>query len=307
MKGPGAAERFARLLAIVPWLAIRAGATYDEIAERFGGTPDQVRRDLELLSMCGQPPYGGGDLIDVYLDDDWVSVDPKEEVARPLRLNQTEGFRVLAAGQAVLQVEGPDRHEALASALDKLRTVLGDRVEIDVDGDAHLPEVQEAARTGTTLEVEYYSLHRDEVNTRRIDPHWVHNTGGRWYVEAHDHLSGEMRRFRVSRIQRLSATDERFDPPGGAPPPDVFAPGPDADRVRLRLPAEARWVVESYPVEEVTTRDDHSTEVTLVVAGRPWLERLLLRVGPAAEVLEPEEWRTVGAEAAERVLARYSA
>lgn len=305
MRGPGAPERLNYLLRILPWLAQRGGASYDEIAERFGGTPERIRRDLEVLSMCGTPPYTPDVLIDVFLDDDWVTVNPKEAVARPLRLTATEGFRVQAAGRALLEVDGRDRHPALASALDKLGRVLGDRMEIDVEQDERLDELREAAELGHTLEIEYYTLHRDEVTTRRIDPRWVHNADGRWYVEAFDHRSGEARRFRVSRIQRLTPTEERFEPVRGEPPADVFAPGADVERATLRLPASARWVAETYPVDEVAELDDGAIEVTLAVAGRPWLERLLLRVGPDARVVAPDEWKGMGAEAADRVLARY--
>jgi hypothetical protein len=42
------------------------------------------------------------------------------------------------------------------------------------------------------------------------------------------------------------------------------------------------------------------------VASERWLERLLLRLGNDAEVIEPREWRNLGREAAARVLARYA-
>lgn len=48
--------------------------------------------------------------------------------------------------------------------------------------------------------------------------------------------------------------------------------------------------------------------VTLAVAGASWLERLLLRLGPEATVVEidPELGdRDIAAQAAQRVLARY--
>jgi predicted DNA-binding transcriptional regulator YafY len=41
------------------------------------------------------------------------------------------------------------------------------------------------------------------------------------------------------------------------------------------------------------------------VGGDAWLERLLLRLGPDAEVLEPVEDRELAADAATRILARY--
>ena len=46
-------------------------------------------------------------------------------------------------------------------------------------------------------------------------------------------------------------------------------------------------------------------EVDLAVTGERWLRALLLRLGTAAEVIEPEQWRGLGAVAAAELLARY--
>jgi predicted DNA-binding transcriptional regulator YafY len=42
-----------------------------------------------------------------------------------------------------------------------------------------------------------------------------------------------------------------------------------------------------------------------VVSEEAWLERLLLRLGPEAEVVAPKDRRTTAAATAARVLARY--
>jgi predicted DNA-binding transcriptional regulator YafY len=46
--------------------------------------------------------------------------------------------------------------------------------------------------------------------------------------------------------------------------------------------------------------------VRLVVGARPWLERLLVQLGPDASVIEaPDDLRRCGADAARRILDRY--
>ena len=62
---------------------------------------------------------------------------------------------------------------------------------------------------------------------------------------------------------------------------------------------------ESYPVESVEDAPGGRLKVVLVANERAWLERLLLRLGPSAEVLEPAEVRAEAAEAARRLLVRY--
>jgi hypothetical protein len=47
-------------------------------------------------------------------------------------------------------------------------------------------------------------------------------------------------------------------------------------------------------------------ELELFVGGDAWLERLLLRLGPDARVIDPPEDRSLAAAAARRILDRYS-
>ena len=58
-------SRLPRLLALVPYLQARPGIRVDEAAADFGVTEAQLRRDLQLLWMCGLPGHGPGDLIDL--------------------------------------------------------------------------------------------------------------------------------------------------------------------------------------------------------------------------------------------------
>ncbi len=76
--------------------------------------------------------------------------------------------------------------------------------------------------------------------------------------------------------------------------------------MRLAISEESSWLLESVPVLETAELPDGRTEVTLGVVSTVWLERLLLQLGPSAEVLEPAELKPAGREAAQRVLALYS-
>jgi proteasome accessory factor C len=126
-------------------------------------------------------------------------------------------------------------------------------------------------------------------------------------VSAYCHRVEDERLFRVDRIRALRATGTHFDPPDVTleEPARVFNPRPGDPRVTLRLRPAAHWVAESYPTQSVVERPDGTLDVTLVVSEEPWLERLLLSLGPDAEVIAPAERAGVAAAAAERVLSRY--
>ena len=307
------------MLLMVPWLLESGGSTVAELAERFGVSEDDVVRDLTLVMCCGVPPYGAEHMITVVLDDDGSVLAWKGPFFnRPMRLTPTEGFAVLAAGRTLLAVPGADPGGPLASALDKLEAALGSvaegeegarSVDVDLEAPPLLGVVQEAVASSSRLAVEHYSAWRDSMSSRVLDPLLVFSSDGRWYVSALDSLSGELRHFRVDRLASARPTGETFVPPASAPtapPESVFSGGSDAVEVTLSLPGSARWVAEAYDCLSVEDLADGGLRVVLAVAGERWLERLLLRVGPEAVVESPPDLATVGADAARRLLARYT-
>src|SRR5947199_10787777 len=96
-------ERMPRLLALVPYLLARPGIRIDDAARDFGVSAKQLRRDLELLWMCGLPGYGPGDLIDLSFEGDAVTVTFDAGMNRPLRLTGGEATALLVELRAVAE------------------------------------------------------------------------------------------------------------------------------------------------------------------------------------------------------------
>jgi predicted DNA-binding transcriptional regulator YafY len=300
-------ERLRRLLVMLPWLMERGEVPVAEVAARFHVSERHLIQDLEVASMCGLPPYLD-ELIDIWIDDGVVHVGVPRLFTRPLRLTAPEGFALLAAGRAAMTLPGADASGPLGRALGKLAAAVGadePALVVDVERPAFLDLVQAAVDRSERLAVTYYSPRAGALRTRPIDPQSVYAARGRWYVVADDSLTGAPRTFRVDRMEAAEPTGEHFshrDVPVGA---DWFA---DADTVEavVLLPTSAAWVTETYPVEEVTDEPDGRLRVRLPIFHERWLERLLLRAGPEAEVLLPTEWTALGRRAATRLLERYA-
>jgi proteasome accessory factor C len=228
---------------------------------------------------------------------------------RPLRLTPEEGLALVAAGAALLAVPGADPEGPLARGLRKIADVLGldptgaIEVRLGAVSDVVLTSLRDAVAASQQVEIDYYVYGRDERTRRVINPYTVFNAEGEWYVFAYCHLAEDERRFRVDRIRSIVALDRSFDPPDKLPPPEVFEARASDTKVRLRLSPRARWVAEQYPVESVSERKDGTLDVTLAVSERAWLERLLLRLGGDAKVLDGASG--ILESAATRVLARY--
>jgi proteasome accessory factor C len=307
---PLAGSRLRRVLALVPWIAEHPGAALEEIAARFGVSEAELEHDLELLPLCGLPPYTPDRLIEVEIVDGHVWIRFAEYFDRPLRLSAEEGLGLLTAGRALLAVPGSDEHGALARALDKLAGALGaaEGLSVEVGEPVHLDALRRAAGAHERVEIDYYSFGRNATTTRQVDLRSVFHAFGHWYAAAYCHQAEDERLFRLDRIRAVRPTGERFDPAAGEEPDfgeSVYHPRTDDPRVTLELDPGATWVVESYPAEEAEERPDGSWRVVLAVSERAWLERLLLDLGPAVRVVEPAGLQTVGAEAAGRLLTRY--
>lgn len=297
-------ERLRRLLVMLPWLMERGEVPVAEMAQRFDLTEAQLVSDIELVSMCGLPPYLD-ELIDVWIDEGMVSTGIPRVFTKPLRLTAPEGFALLAAARVAMQLPGAEPDGPLARALAKLAAALGDVVVVDQPQPPATADITTAADRSARLRITHWSASAGVASERDITPRRVFLDRGRWYVIADDHRSGEERTFRIDRIESWAPTGE-IDPLREVPAPtsDEWFLDDDLPTVRLALPATSGWVVERYPVRSVEQADDQWV-VELAVTDERWLRELLLRLGSATTVLAPDEWQHLGADAASALLARY--
>lgn len=309
-----ATSRLRRLLALIPWvIAQRDGAPVEEVCRRFGLSRDALERELNLLWMVGVYPYTPHELIDWEIDaDDRLHIYLADWFKRPLRLTPDQALALVVTGRSLASVPGADPDGALARGIAKVASVLHiDPATVEVDlgeaEDTTLELLRTAVSERRKVELRYYSYGRD-VHTRRVvDPWRLFARSGQWYLEGYCEQSGARRTFRVDRIDAAGLLDE----PIGQPPPEdpvpSFAPDPTAPRVVLELRPGARWVIDEYPVEEYVELGGGAVRVRLAVTARAWFERLLLRLGPDARVVEvPDDLADAGAKAAQRILARYA-
>lgn len=309
-----AAERLDRTLAIVPWVANQPDgtATISEISERFAIDADDLRDCLIITSMVGVHPYTPDLLINAIVDADTVTIDLPDYFRRPLRLTAEQTFALLTSAKALLAVPGADHSSALARGLSKVLESLGEgsetAVEVGIDTAPNLitEQLRLAIEQKQSVDITYYSYGRDDTGTRRINPWAIHSEGGLWYLQAWCHSSNAERIFRIDRIRDASVLNLSFEMPDPLPLFQLFDGSNALGRVTLLLTPDARWVTEYYPAESIETHADGSTTLTLAIGSLPWLERLLLRLGPDAAVVEASDVLVdAGSSAARRLLAVY--
>lgn len=313
-------DRLSRLLALVPYLLARPGIRIADAAEDLSVSEKQLRDDLQLLFVCGLPGYGPGDLIDMSLDDDTVTITYDAGMDRPLRLAADEALALVVALRSLAEVPGLTTGDVVERALAKLESAAGDaadaatRVAVRTSfasDETTMRAVSGALERGRALRLTYYTAGRDATTERVVDPMRLLLVSGHSYLEAWCRRAEAMRRFRLDRIDALTELDEPSAPPPGVAPSDVrtgvFQASGDHPLVTLRVGRASRWITEYYPCESVTDEPDGRWRVELRASDLSWARRLVMGLGADAEVVAPLELaQRIRVEAAE-ALAAYGA
>ena len=258
--------------------------------------------------MCGLPPFVD-EMIDVFIDEGMVHAGVPRVFTKPLRLTAPEGFALLIAGRAALQ---PPRRRSDRSARSRPRQARRGarrrrrrrrRAQPPATADV-IAAANDGARTAGALLVGDAATRRPSGSSRRAPCSPTAGTGTSSPTTTARASSGTFRLDRFEQWERTGAVDRatrpspRRRPTTGSRTPICRSPWSAWRRA-------ARWVAERYPVRWPAREIADALEVTLPITSERWLRALLLRLGPQAEVVEPAEWRGLGAAAAAAVLQRY--
>lgn len=306
-----------RLLALLPYVIAHPGSRVAELAARFGVSPAQVRKDLELAFVCGLPGHLPDDLIEVWFEaDGTVSVTNADTVRRPLRLTKDEALALVVALRTLADVPAADGDDAVRRALAKIEAAAGaavgpsERVTVAVEAEPDVvPTLRAALTARRRVHLSYWVPGRDETTERDVDPLQLLVTGGHTYLWGWCWRAEDLRTFRTDRVSGVAVLDAPADPPAEARarplPAQLFTRSPQDRLVTLRLAARARWVAEYYPCESIEAAGE-GLLVRLRSRDNGWLVRLALRLGADAEIVEPASLAAEVAAAAAAALSAYA-
>lgn len=310
------ARQVPRLLALVPYLRQHPDADLAETARVFGVTPRQLMGDLRVLWYCGLPGGMPGDLIEVDMDavesEGRIRLSNADYLSRPLRLTLDEAMSLVVALRALAEMADTSTATAVQTALSRLEQLVGDADRVGLvlvtGADVIRDQLARAIEQGRAVRLAYHGASRGEVTQPVVEPAVLSTADGYAYLTAWAVERDAWRTYRLDRIASVDPTEEPVHD-HGAPP--VLESGwldarPDAAEVTLDLRAEGAWVAEYVPVVEATPRPDGGVRLRLLVADPGWLRRLLLRLGPAVEAVDPAEAAASARAEAQEALARYA-
>ena len=312
-----AGDRLRRMLELVPWIMSQGGAELNEASQRFDYPEAELREDLvKVLFVVGLHPFTPDELIYVMgLDEEddggWVAISNADYFSRPLRLTHSQALGLIGAGEALLSGAEPDGplSRGLAKLADGLGVSVGEDLAVSLgeSADEWVEPLLDAATEHRQVGIRYFSYGRGRESERVIHPYRVFSELGNWYVQGHCQQAGGVRVFRIDRIRSLQVLETLFEPPDETGAVSAFEAREGDPRVVLRLAPGASWAIEKYPTDDQVALDSGEIDATMPVSHISRLERLLLQLGPQAELrhADPPVAIDQARIAAQRVLARY--
>lgn len=288
-----ALDRVARALNLIPFIASNPGLSVMEIALRFNSTPTQISKDLSLLHMCGLPGYSHLELLDIdYEDPEYVSVTEAQVLDQPRSLTQVEAL-TLVLGLQLLGELASDEDEAIAisSLRNRISTLFGQQLAQKVtvaDAIVDSPIARslfQAIGQSQHLTIQYNSASSDSVSTREIFPLEINYHDGIGYLNAFATSAGELRTFRLDRIDSLQVgpMDKNF-----VERVVRQVQGPGDSEVEIEMGRDGFFFMEKH--SEIVTSYDEIGErfrITLRVTSSEWITRTLLAWPSPISVLRP--------------------
>lgn len=316
-----AVDRLARMLSIVTYVHGKGRVLLSELVERFNVSERQLRADLELMWMTGLPGYAGGDLIDVHVDDDTVSLSNVEHmgITRPLRLTTDEAIALLVGIEALAAAPALHDSEVVAETGQILRDAVGEaaaaaeqvRLQLVDDEGSRAARDQVGAvirlgmAQGRRLEITYVSA-ADQTSTREVDPLQLFTADGNVYLRAWCYAATDERLFRLDRIGDVTILEQPAAVTNLARAGDGPFGAFEGDEVTITVRTSASWVL-PYLNATNQIQDGATVRATINVADRAWFRGLLLSLGGEVVDVQPPTYLTEARRVARQALAAYEA
>lgn len=200
-------QEVARLLDLVPFLSTHSYISIKDLAQEFNVSEKEMINELSALSMCGLPGYTPYELIEVFFDSGFVTINNHEALDIPRALTNLE-IASLLIGLSLMR-ESSNDHPELISRIEsltlQLSTLLGDVIEIESNPDvARTSEIESAIASRHSIDISYLSPTKDEIEVRRVDPLSLYQESSNTYLSAFCHKASGYRNFRVDRIVEIS-------------------------------------------------------------------------------------------------------
>ena len=235
-----------------------------------------------------------------------------------ISVSESDLFAVCIASKALKQFENTPLHARLRSIFSRLEQSLPQTVDVDpawLDERILIfsepattidPEIWKAVAAGVRenrrVRIQYKTLGAPRAGTRTVEPYYLVNFKGEWYVTGFCRLRKSIRTFALSRIRKAELLTIGFVFPAEYDPETLFG-----DRfgitwqeshqlIRIRFTSRlAPFITERqwHPDQRIKKQKDGSIVLEFTTNHMKELKDWVLSWGAGATVIDPKELRDV--------------
>ena len=290
----------ARILAMASWIMDNPGHNVRQIAQHFGRSSRQVRRDLEYMGQIGDSmidrSYGLD--WDLYETEGVVVLRGSQTPSLP-KLTPAEAATLLVALRALAPYLSESEEEVLLSTAAKLASRASQEGG-DTQGGSEVIHLEQERSNSSELQKENNAQHVidlryaiDELRevsfeylgvegfyTRCVYPLGLKHLSTGWILDAWDPIRETHRSYRVDRMNNLVIGEKH---------PRVSIPSePAPSTLTLTISANARWICEDFE-STVISEDAEMITCSLPIWNEEWIIALLCDI--SADIIEcSSEW-----------------
>lgn len=213
-------SKISHLLEMIITLQYKGLTTASELAETLEVDKKTIYRYINSLNKANIPVhtkkgrYGG-----FYIDEEFYM--------KPSKLSEEEIQSLLMATEILTEENGFTQQKELQSAVSKIKSFsINDNVELkglNDNGDFKISEIGSlqnledkiskinySMNRGRALSLNYFSINKNSLTIRKVDPYNLIFKSGAWYIIGYCHMKEQVETFKVSRIKSLKITDEIY-------------------------------------------------------------------------------------------------
>ncbi len=320
------AQKVERLFYIIKYLDNHDTVTAGEIAKHCQTSVRSIYRDMKVLEELG-----------FYFTNEgrhgYKLINKAVQIPKNITIEEWMAITLFPLLSRNITYEKHPFHLAYRSGLEKIRknvlnnkgilsisSQIGERILFqDQYREANCPnimrEIIEAIAHDRSIRIKYYSIYRNALSDRIIDPYYLIPRRGHLYLIAFCHYRSEVRVFRLNRIRSIEETEQSFVIPKTFDIVDflenrwsIIADEDEPITFSVRFNKEiARYVYEYdfYSETSLEEQEDGSLLLKTTVKSKIEFLKWIRSFGLNAEVIEPVEIRNELMQEYEELFRRY--
>ncbi len=300
-------SRAYRLLKIISLLRSSPGHNAASLARECEVSERTIYRDLNELSLLGVPLYYGEKGYQLHSDaflpslnftlEELISLriaisssllerlSPINKQLRSAMLKLSHASRSSTYGVLSLGEPSVFQHPKVTAKSSTFQSLF--------------PSLERSIRDRRRIIINYSSLQRRKLVSRKVDPYALTFRRHAWYLVAFCHVRGEMRLFRADRIRSLEVTEEEYQRDENFSLERFFTDSWElyqGELVEVTVkfsPRVAHFLKETvhHHNEQISELQDGGILYTVRVKGLEEVARWIFGFGCEAEVLKPKSLR----------------